>query len=229
MRQESLKDGLLTEANGDGVKGAAKRTELGWSVEFALSWQLLYDDYLWRAWEEDPRFYVSEGMEIPLKVGARLYYLDRSETPGDVTWAAGTLQDWTDEDGLPAVTWTQYDSGIMWKLPIQEGMSFNCDGIVIYEEPETETSKTEDLETETAEEPTEPSETETRIPEAELPLQTETVPSEDETLHDVTESSDITNGTSAISDAAGCASAVSLCSLTAFAALAAAAYALKKK
>lgn len=229
MRQESIKDGLLTEANGDGVKGAAKKTELGWSVEFALSWQLLYDDYLWRAWKEDPRFYVSEGMEIPLRVGACLYYLNRSGTPGDVDWAAGTLQDWTDENGHPAVTWTCYDDGIMWKLPIQEGMSFNCDGIVIYEEPETETSETEDIETETVEEPTEPSETETGIPEAELPLQTETALSEDETLFAVTESSDVTDGKSVGSDTAGCASAVSLCSLATFTALAAVAYALKKK
>ena len=41
QRQESDDDGWISEANGDGVKGAAAKTETGWSAEVALSFQLL--------------------------------------------------------------------------------------------------------------------------------------------------------------------------------------------
>ncbi|MBQ9151865.1 MAG: hypothetical protein IJX72_06410, partial [Clostridia bacterium] len=90
MRQESDQDGLLSEENGDGVKGAARKTDKGWSVEMALSWDRMYDDYVWRAWVDDPRIYFGGIEARPLKINATLYYLNRTETAGEITWAAGT-------------------------------------------------------------------------------------------------------------------------------------------
>ena len=85
MRQESDQDGWLSEANGDGVKGAAAKTETGWAAEFALSWNQMYNDYLWKAWEEDKKIYVGSDELLPLKIGCALYYLDN----GGTNWAAG--------------------------------------------------------------------------------------------------------------------------------------------
>ena len=143
MRQESDQDGWLTEANGDGVKGAARKTELGWSVELALSWQLLYDDYVWKAWDDDGLIYVSSVNGLPLKVGCALYYLNRAESGGEVLWAAGTTKGLVDDAGTPVVSWTPYDNGITWTLPYQPDMSFNCTGIVVIPPPEKTAPETE--------------------------------------------------------------------------------------
>ena len=96
MRQESDQDGYLTEEGGDGVKGAARKTENGWSAEIALSWQQMFDDYVWKAWCEDPTVYLTNSPSYPicnfLRLGACLYYIDRAETNGEVLWAAGTTK-----------------------------------------------------------------------------------------------------------------------------------------
>ena len=119
MRQESDNDAWLTEANGEGVKGAARKTELGWSAEIALSWQLMYDDYVWKAWADDPKIYISTEYGRDLQVSACLYYLDHGDTAGDIQWAAGTTNGISDDAGTPMVSWTAYDNGITWTLPCQ--------------------------------------------------------------------------------------------------------------
>ena len=130
MRQESGSDGLLTEA--DGVAGSASRTESGWCAEFSMSWDRLYKDYAWKAWGEDVQILHMGGDEnLPLEIGCCLYYLDRSEPNGLVNWAAGTTNGITYRDGTPAVSWTAYDNGIHLELDYEEGMEFNCGGIVI--------------------------------------------------------------------------------------------------
>ena len=130
MRQESESDGLLTEA--DGVAGSASRTESGWCAEFSMSWDRLYKDYAWKAWGEDVQILHMGGDEnLPLEIGCCLYYLDRSEPNGPVNWAAGTTNGITYRDGTPAVSWTAYDNGIHLELDYEEGMEFNCGGIVI--------------------------------------------------------------------------------------------------
>ena len=229
MRQESAQDGWLTEADGDGVKGAAKRTDKGWSVELALSWQLLYDEYAWKAWDDDGHIYVSSDYGLPLKVGCALYYLNRAESGGEILWAAGTTKGLVDDNGNPVVTWMPYDNGITWTLPYQPDMSFNCTGIVVI--PPTE---------ETAPE-TELPEPETELPEVDVPIveetenQTmvewyETIPPEvEETLRDAAESLDAEDELNAVLEKYGCTSAVGLGSLTALLTVAAAACALKKK
>ena len=155
MRQESDQDGWLSEANGDGVKGAAKKTETGWSAEFALSWQQMYDDYVWKAWEDDPKIYVGSDEVLPLNMGCALYYLDRSESNGAINWAAGTCNGIILDDGNPGVSWTCYDNGIQAKLDYEEGITFNCTGIVVLPTSETTPEETEKpTEEETTEEAT---------------------------------------------------------------------------
>ena len=229
MRQESDNDGWLTEANGDGVKGAARKTELGWSAEIALSWQLMYDDYVWKAWADDPKIYISTEYGRDLQVSACLYYIDHGETAGDIQWAAGTTNGISDDAGTPMVSWAPYDSGITWTLPCQSDMVLNCTGIshILVDYPLTETQPPE-----------------TEIPEVNVPaiedwveteLNTnvewyETIPPEvEETLRDAAESLDAEDELNAILEKYGCTSAVGLGSLTALLTVAAAAYALKKK
>ena len=227
MRQESDQDGWLTEANGDGVKGAARKTELGWSVEIALSWQQMYDDYVWKAWD-DSKVYVSSDEALPLKMGACLYYIDRAETGKEVLWAAGTTKGLHDGNGTPAVTWMPYDNGITWKLPYQNGMSFSCNGIVILSGYETVVPETLPPETEPPYDPP-VEETETVTAAVDLPLWTETLPPEvEETLRDVAESMDKEDELNAVLAKYGCTSIVGMGSIALLTALAAAAYILKR-
>ena len=131
MRQESDDDRWLSEENGDGVKGSARATETGWSAEFALSWQQLYDDYTFKAWD-DPSIYIGGEQELPLNIGCCLYYLNVDDgMSGSITWAAGTTQGITNKEGTPVVSWTAYDNGIGLYLPYEDGMNFNCEGIVM--------------------------------------------------------------------------------------------------
>ena len=128
MRQESDNDGIITEANGDGVKGATRKTEKGWSAEVALSWQQLYDDYSWKSWD-DKKLYVGGIANYSLDVGMALLYHNRTETAGDITWAASTTRGLTDGNGTPLLSWTAVDNGIHLEIPVDEDVSFNCDGI----------------------------------------------------------------------------------------------------
>ena len=70
VRRESDNNGEIFEANGDGVKGSARRTDKGWSVELALSWQLLYDDCTWKAWADDIKIYERECARLRLSLEA---------------------------------------------------------------------------------------------------------------------------------------------------------------
>ena len=116
MRQESDYDRWLSEENGDGVKGAARKTAYGWSVEFALSWQQLFDDNSWKPWD-DKQLYIGGDAGIPLEIGCNLIYLDCSKTNGGIHWAAASTNGITDEKGVPQLSWTAYDNGIGLYLP----------------------------------------------------------------------------------------------------------------
>jgi hypothetical protein len=222
MRQESDRDGWLTEADGDGVKGAAKRTDRGWSVELALSWQLLYDDYVWKAWDDEGHLYVGSNYGLPLKVGCALYYLNRAESGGEILWAAGVTKGLVDDDGNPVVSWTPYDNGITWTLPYQPDMSFNCTGIVVVP-------------------PIEETAPETELPEVDVPIMEETetqtavewhetIPPEvEETLRDAAEDLDKEDELNAILEKYGCTAVVSMGSLTVLVTVAAAAFVIRKK
>ena len=229
MRQESDQDGYLTEEGGDGVKGAARKTENGWSAEIALSWQQMFDDYVWKAWCEDPTVYLTNSPSYPicnfLRLGACLYYIDRAETNGEVLWAAGTTKGLHDGNGTPAVTWTPYDQGIMWKLPYREDLTFNTKGIVVI--PPLEETELPEIEP-PYDPPIEYPETVTGA--VDLPLWTDTLPPEvEETLRDVAESLDKEDELNAVLAKYGCTSVLGMGSLALLTTLAAAAYVARKK
>ena len=144
-------DGWITEADGFGVKGAAKKTETGWAAEFALSWNQLYDDYSNKAWD-DPKIYVGSVENLPLTIGCCLYYLDNNDN-GTYDWAAGSTNGIADDAGVPQVSWTAYDNGINLELDYVDGMTFNCENIVVT--PPEETTPEEETEEETEPEETE--------------------------------------------------------------------------
>ena len=214
MREESEDNRWISEATGDGVKGATKKTSTGWCAEFALSWEQLYDDFNMKSWD-DRNIYVGGDQELPLKIGCCLYYIDRSPGSDVLNWAAGSSNGLTDDNGTPMISWTAYDNGINLYLPYEEGMTFNCPGIVTLDRTETVPVETEAPETEAPE--TEAPETE--APETEAPA-TE-VP---ETKAPVTEAPETTGAATE----GGCASVVGFGAVVILSA-AAAVVALKKK
>ena len=177
MRQQSDNDGVISEANGDGVKGATKKTDNGWSAEFCLSWKQLYDDYSWKSWD-DKNIYVGGDKDLPLYIGCCLYYLDRSETNGGIHWAAGSSNGIADDEGTPQVSWTAYDNGLNLTLSYVDGMVFNCEGIVALEKTETIPVETDAPETE-APETTAAPETQAPAPETQAPAADTQAPAAD--------------------------------------------------
>lgn len=205
-REESEDDRWLTEANGDGVKGAAIKTITGWSAEFALSWEMLHADYEKKAWLDDSKLYVGGETNKPLQIGCCLYYLNG----GDTFWAAGTTNGITDDTGTPGVSWTCFDNGINLELPITEDVEFDYDGIVILKNDETQPPAPE------TEEPTD------------APTDAPTDPVTDAPTDSVTDAPTADVGTDASTTDDGCASIVGLGAATVLMA-AAAVVALKKK
>ena len=226
MRQESDQDGWLTEANGDGVKGAARKTENGWSAEIALSWQMLYDDFCFKAWSEGEMVWMGSEQHLPLTIDLFVCYLNRDETGGDITWAAITTKGLTNDEGAPCVSWSPYDSGIQLVLPWEEGLQINCTGVreiyVDYFITETLSPETEPPYDPPVEEVTEPA---IEYPETE----TMTAVEWEETLRDVAESLDKEDELNAVLAKYGCTAVVSMGSLTVLVTVAAAAFVIRKK
>ncbi len=215
--QESDQDATLSEANGDGVKGSASKTDTGWCAEFALSLDMMFEHYKWKAWDDDARVYVGSDEHIPFKIGCCLYYLDRSETGGTINWAAGSTNGIVDDAGVPQVSWTAYDNGINLLLEYQEDLHFTSKGIVVV--PLTETTP-EEITAEETEPETEP---ETDAPATDAPTDEVTeaptdAPADGETTAEATEAE----------EEGGCGAVVGFGAVAVLAA-AAAAVVLKKK
>ena len=227
-RQDSDQDGCLSEANGNPVKGAARKTEKGWSVELALSLELLFDDYRWKAWDDGTRIYLGTDEHLGLEIGLTMSYLNRETPGGNILWAAAATNGTTDSAGIPQISWTPYDNGSTLILEYQKGMHFDCGDIVIVTGLETTAPETEP-----------PYDPPVEYPDTEEWVETEnqtmvewyeTIPPEvEETLRDAAESLDAEDELNAVLEKYGCTSAVGLGSLTALLTVAAAAYALKKK
>jgi hypothetical protein len=214
MRQESDNDGWLSEANEDGVKGAAKKTETGWSAEFALSWEQLYEDYSWKSWD-DKNIYVGGDQELPLDIGCCLYYLNVDDTESrSITWAAGSTNGIADDAGVPQVSWTAYDNGLNLSLPYNDDMTLNCSGIVVL--PTTETV------------PVETDAPETEAPETEAKTEAATQAPETEAATQAPAADTKAPETTAAATEEGCASVIGFGAVAVLAA-AAAFVALKKK
>lgn len=126
MVQEGFKDRVLTEAGSEDpanpdMKGSAGSYGEGWCAEFCLSWELLYGDFEYKTWEvtEDPF-----NADNPIRLGLTIAYINREETNGEITWAAGTFKDDT----------TFYDhrpdgNGLYAVLEWEEGRELVCAGI----------------------------------------------------------------------------------------------------
>ena len=218
MRQESHMDGILYQSKGDAVMGAARKTPDGWSVELALGWDLLYDDYIWKAWQEDPRVFVGASQQIPLSIGMCIYYLNRTDNE-TVTWAAGTVKGWTDDAGNPCVSWSALDNGAKLNLAADYAMQVNCKGVVgVFEHVSMEEVLTNEDGSPRDEMPDAPIEIESMPP---VWIETPAVdPVPQDTLEDELQ---------AILEKYGCTSTLGAGSLAALLTLAGAAYLFRKK
>ena len=235
-RQDSDQDGCLSEANGDPVKGAARKTEKGWSVELALSLELLFDDYRWKAWDDGTRIYLGTDEHLGLEIGLTMSYLNRETPGGNILWAAAATNGTTDSAGIPQISWTPYDNGSTLILEYQEGMHFDGGDIVIVTGLETTAPETEppyypDVETyfstEIATEPyTELASEAQTLP----PVWEESYAVEwEETIRDAAEDLDKEAELNAILEKYGCTSTLGAGSLAALLTLAGAAYAIRKR
>ena len=223
IRQESEDNGHLTEANGDGVMGTAYATTAGWNAEFALSLEMLYDDYVWKAYENDPTIYIGGEDELPLTIGCNLYYMDRhyDETEGKnmSKWVAGTGNGRvTDENGNPMMTYTAYDNGTTLFLPYQEGLHFACENLVVVDPNEG----IPDGGYITTTEPT----TTTAEPEDD---NTTTEPADDNTTTEAADNATTTEAPTDGGDKEGCGSVIGVSAAAIVLVAAAAAFVFKKK
>ena len=227
-RQDSDQDGCLSEPNGDPVKGAARKTEKGWSVELALSLELLFDDYRWKAWDDGARIYLGTDEHLGLEIGLTMSYLNRETPGGNILWAAAATNGTTDSAGIPQISWTPYDNGSTLILEYQEGMHFDCGDIVIVTglettAPETEPPYDPDVETYFSTEIASEAQTLPPVWEESYAVEWE------ETIHDAAEDLDKEAELNAILEKNGCTSTLGLGSLAVLLTLAAAAYVTRKK
>ena len=201
----------IFESNGDGVKGAGAATDGGWCAEFALSWDMLYDDFAYKAYIDEYSAILDKAHDLQL--GITLCYLDMS--PNGMTSAAGTF--------LEAPTFTPADNGMSLTLKWAEGISINSDGIATPEEGEeyvTGIVEETEEETDSAEETT-AEETTAEETTAEETTAEETTAAETEAKTEAK--------TEAPKSEGGCGSVVATGAVVAVMAAAAAAVALKKK
>lgn len=96
-------DGYISMASSGTVQGAARKTATGWSAEFAIKWDQLYEDSAWKCYADGYECSVIEG--DPLELGCGITYTAREEQEDrTVTWKATTSQG--------ALTHTYEDCGI---------------------------------------------------------------------------------------------------------------------
>ena len=168
VRQCSDNDGVMPE---DQAVGAAMKTTDGWSAEFRISWQQMFDDFEWKAWADESRFYF--GPDNDFYINCALYYISRDQKGGAPTWAACS--------GNGELTWTPRDSGIKLVLPFAEDRQMNCTGITNIKPEPTEPVTEAPTEPETTEAPTEaPTEPETTEAPTEVPTEAPTTSPETE-------------------------------------------------
>ena len=124
--QEGFKDRDISEATSvdpekPDMKGSAGATDNGWCAEFALSWQLLYSDFEYKTWESPVDLFDETH---PVSLGMQICYLNRDETNGPITWAAGTF-----DNDVDYPQWEPTTNGIYANLKWEEGRTLNCTGI----------------------------------------------------------------------------------------------------
>ncbi len=131
--------GVMSEANGDHVKGSTFKTDTGWCAEFAIGWDELYGDFAYKAYADNYECSVTEG--DPLEVSCALYYqnhdsgADGARSTG-VNWAAGTLKN-AAAGVQPEINWDPKDCGVNLYVEYSEDLEFQCEGIKVYKVGET--------------------------------------------------------------------------------------------
>ncbi len=182
-QQNSVRrDGVISEANGDGIRGATSITENGWCAEFSFTWNQIYDDCRWHAYHS--YYDVSVTVDDTLEIGMALYYLNHDAPNTDFSWGACTLADRGIENGMPEVTWTVYDHGMPLFLEYNPDMVINCEGIHVYTTIDDTTPAVTDVSTEI---PTNPA---TEVPAEELASTPAEVPTEEPTESGDTDGTD---------------------------------------
>jgi hypothetical protein len=202
-------------------------------VELALSLELLFDDYRWKAWDDGTRIYLGTDERLGLEIGLTLSYLNRETPGGEILWAAAATNGMTDAAGIPQLTWTPYDIGSTMILEYQKGMRFECGDIVIVTglettAPETEPPYDPDVETYFSTEIV----TEFVSEALTMPHEwwVETIsPEVEETIRDAAEDLDKEAELNAILEKYGCTSTLGLGSLAVLLIMAAAACVTRKK
>ena len=136
IRQEKLEDGNilenLTDVMGDEApKGRGDATQDGWCAEFALSWEMLYEDFEYKSYMEDDYAAILD-KNHDLQLGIILCYLDLNG-PGTLSSAAGTFKD---DANVTADLFTPAYNGMSLTLKWTEGVVIDCDSILTPEEGE---------------------------------------------------------------------------------------------
>ncbi len=129
-------DKWLSEKNGDGIKGSAYPTDGGWICELALSWEMLYDHCTDKLGEDSP-IYMGGDADTPLEIGMTVSYYSRSKTAGVVEWAGGTVIPQLNENGLPTVSGSSLENGILLHIPPVKDMDFLSDNIIVLDKQST--------------------------------------------------------------------------------------------
>ena len=107
-----------------GAWGKCSKTNEGWCAEFALSWQMLYEDFTFKSFVANDYAAVIDG-ETPLQMGVFLSYINAIDGMG-AKGAAGTFitEDCKSSDGILPT-----ENGLTLTMEYEEGMTFNCTGI----------------------------------------------------------------------------------------------------
>lgn len=114
----------LDEASG--AWGVCGKTASGWCAEIALSWQMLYDDFIFKSFVGDDYTAVINAQN-PLKLGTFLCYMD-ANSKTNLAAAVCTFKDTSCKvtEGI-----TPDKNGLTLTLGYEDGMSFTCPGMQV--------------------------------------------------------------------------------------------------
>ncbi len=105
---DQKRDGYISMASSGTVQGAARKTATGWSAEFAIKWDQLYEDNEWKCYADDYAVWTTDFH--PLEIGCFITYTARGNQDDRKTaWIATTSKG--------PLTNTYEDCGINFYIP----------------------------------------------------------------------------------------------------------------
>ena len=121
-------DGLLSYEDSGSIRGVAKKTEQGWSAEFAIMWQQIFDDNECKYDHYFGPYEVAVYDINPLQLGCGITYIARDGSDQrDITWMATTSRG--------TLTYSPLDCGINFWMPfypVRPETRIDCNGIAYY-------------------------------------------------------------------------------------------------